>query len=87
VFFQYEVTGVAAQNEFFAGAVADIDGNGTNQEWGYVKPTPGNAATVAAPGITQLCVNTGMFNAGNAGAQDLLETVGPCDGASGQSEF
>jgi type IV pilus assembly protein PilA len=87
VFFDYQVAGVATQNEFFAGAAADIDGNGTNQNWGYVKPTPGNAATVAAPANVTLCVNTGMFNAGNAGAQDLLETVGPCDGASGQSEF
>ena len=86
VFFQYEVTGVATFNEFFAAAVADIDGNGTNQEWGYVKPTPGNAATVAAPGITALCANTGMFNAAT-GTKVLLETVGPCDDKSGQAEF
>jgi type IV pilus assembly protein PilA len=86
VFFQYEVSGVATFNEFFAGAVADIDGNGTNQEWGYVKPTPGNAATVAPPGNTQLCANTGMFNAA-LGTKVLLETVGPCDDKSGQAEF
>jgi len=86
VFFSYEVSGVATFNEFFAAAVADIDGNGTNQEWGYVKPTPGNAATVAAPGITALCANTGMFNAA-LGTKVLLETVGPCDDKSGQAEF
>jgi len=86
VYFQYEVTGVANQNEFFAAAVADIDGNGTNQEWGYVKPTPGNAATVAPPGITSLCANTGVYNPSDP-ASPLVETVGPCDNASGQSEF
>lgn len=86
VFFSYEVAGVVGQNEFFAGAAADIDGNGTNQNWGYVKPTPGNPATVAAPANAGLCVATGMFNASTL-AQDLLETVGPCDQNSGQSEF
>ena len=92
VYFQYEVGGTppapgVPMAEFHAVASADLDNNATNQDWGYVKPIAG-AATFggAAPTASLLCVNSGVYNA-TSQAQDLLETVGPCDANSGQSEF
>ena len=92
VYFQYEVGGTAAtpgvpMAEFHAVAIADLDNNTTNQEWAYVKPLAGQVAFGGtAPTASLLCVPTGVYNA-TSQAQDLLETVGPCDPNSGQSEF
>ncbi len=93
VYFMYEVGGTAPapgvpMAEFQAVASADLDNNGTNQDWGYVKPIAGAVAFGGTAPATAgaLCVATGVYNA-TSQAQDLLETVGPCDANSGQSEF
>ena len=94
VFYMYSVGAVAPAAgaptlEFHAGAYSDIDGDGMNNEWAYVKPIPGNASYlggVAPPGVSAMCVNTGVFDP-ISGGTTLLETVGPCDGLSGQSIF
>jgi type IV pilus assembly protein PilA len=84
-FFQYEVA--VGVGEFMAAATADIDNDTTVQDWAYVKPLPGAAGyTGAAPGLGGTCVATGVYNAQST-AQDLLETVGPCTQADGQSIF
>jgi len=93
VYFRYAVGGTAPapgipMAEFHAVASADLDNNATLQDWGYVKPITGALAYGgAAPvGAGVLCVPAGVYNA-TSQAQDLLETVGPCDANSGQSEF
>jgi len=92
VYFQYEVGGTAPapgvpMAEFHAVAHADLDNNTTTQDWGYVKPIPGAAAFAGtAPSVPGNCIAAGVYNA-TSQAQDLLETVGPCDQFSGQSEF
>ena len=87
VYYQYAVSVGAGNNEYWAQAVADIDGNGMNNAWAYVAPVPGSTTTGAADAISAgQCANTGVYNATN-NMQDLLNTVGPCDNISGQSEF
>ncbi len=79
VFFVYQVTPVATLTGYTAHAAADIDGDTTNQEWGYVHPDP--AGTAVAVGA---CPLTGVWNGtANAG----LDTVGPCANGHGQSIF
>ena len=100
VYFQYDTVaaigaGATAPNYYTASAVADIDGDGTFQIWGYVKPDP--ATVVPGPGTGVAsgqnggaagapCAITGVYNPQTTAA-DLLETVGPCDNTSGQSVF
>jgi hypothetical protein len=72
--------------EYHAVASADLDNNGTLQDWGYVKGIAGAPYGGPGPAIGALCVPAGVYNA-TSQAQDLLETVGPCDANSGQSEF
>jgi type IV pilus assembly protein PilA len=91
VYFQYEIAGTAPvagapMAEYHAVASADLDNNTTLQDWGYVKGIGALAYAGPAPGIGLLCVPAGVYNASSQ-AQDLLETVGPCDANSGQSEF
>jgi len=69
VYFQYAV-GVDVE-DFAATASADINGNGTDQVWGYIK-TDSNG-TAASPVHT--C------------ATAVRDTVAPCLAAAGQSEF
>jgi type IV pilus assembly protein PilA len=85
VYFQYNVaTAGTPPSEFLAEAGADIDGNGTQQAWAYVKPVPGASASTATAALG--CSTSGVYNP-VTGSTDLIETVGPCDSASGQSEF
>ncbi len=90
VYFQYQVAadnngGVGMANvRFTADAWADIDGNLTNAAFGYIKPVAGAAAGIV--GALTGCPAAGVYNPVSA-ANDLLETVGPCDNVSGQSEF
>jgi type IV pilus assembly protein PilA len=93
VYFQYEIAGTAPaagvpMAEYMAGASADLDNNQIVQDWGYVKGIAGAAygggTALATAGAG--CAVTGVFNASTQ-APDLLETVGPCDQNSGQSEF
>ena len=84
VYFQYDVVGAGAAPEtvFTAHAVANIDGDAANQEWGYVKPLPDLTGSVA----NGACPVGGTYNPVTS-ANDLLSTVGPCDATSGQSVF
>ena len=92
VYFMYEIAGTAPaagvpMAEYMAGASADLDNNTIVQDWGYVKGIAGAAYAGAAPGTAGAgCAGTGVWNASTQAA-DLLETVGPCDTNSGQSEF
>jgi type IV pilus assembly protein PilA len=92
VFFDYQVSAgtVGAGtglNEFFAWSQGDLDGDGIIQEWAYVKPVPGAAATTAA-GALGTCAATGTWNAAAVpAAANLIATVGPCNAVSGQSVF
>lgn len=75
VYFNYGVATDAAGSSYTASAGADIDADATPQTWGYKKGP-------AIPAAEDL---------GNGGICDetflMLETVGPCDGDSGQSVF
>lgn len=93
VYFQYEVVaaavnGALAPNVFTAAAVADIDGDDEDQLWGYVKALPdgSNGQASGLTGENGACPGTGVYNPVSV-ANDLLETVGPCDAQSGQSIF
>lgn len=77
VFFQYAVA--SSGNMLSISAAADIDADGTNQAWGYVKPN-GAGATIAP--VHAECLDSGV----GAGQSDL-STVGPCDAPFGQSVF
>ena len=72
VYFNYSSAVPAAGDEFTLGAVADIDQDTTAQTWGYIKGT--EPAKAHADGT---CDETYL----------TPETVGPCDGSSGQSVF
>jgi type IV pilus assembly protein PilA len=87
VYYQYEVTVGGTATDFWTAAQSDIDANGTTNHWAYVKPVPGATATTAGdPTIVGTCVNTGVLDP-TLGTFTLLETVGPCDAVSGNSEF
>jgi type IV pilus assembly protein PilA len=76
VYFNYGTTTITTvENGYNIGAQADIDGDGTNQVWGYIKPN--TAGTVAA-------VSNGCSQ-GGGGLKDT--TVGPCTAGSGASIF
>ncbi len=92
VYFQYLVSadsgtsGTSALVRFTAEAASDIDGDGTNAFFGYVRPQFGDLTGIAGqlPGST--CVAAGVYNRGS-GAADMTDHVGACDGASGRSVF
>jgi hypothetical protein len=83
--------GSAAGNDVFtAAAVADLDGDGVLQIWGYVRPladqSGGQPSTLTGGAPATPCAATGTWDS-VASAADLLDAVGPCDGSSGQSVF
>jgi len=87
VYFQYTVTDNAAapapSTAYTVTAQGDIDADGTSQSWGYVKDLPAAGSLgLAGPG----CAAAGIYNA-QTQANDILDTVGPCDATSGQSVF
>ena len=76
VYFSYATTIVAVDfNGYTVGAVADIDGDDTDQVWGYVKPNPGGTYAAAANTCSEAFVSL----------KDT--TVGPCSAGSGSSVF
>jgi type IV pilus assembly protein PilA len=84
VFYNYAVT--MSGSSYTAAAYADLDGNATPSDFGYVHPAPGAAAGMPAPIGT--CVGAGVFDPDPAVlAPGLLNTVGQCEAADGQSEF
>ncbi len=68
---------------YTAEAVCDLDGDGTWQAWGIVKPAPG--AKVGIPGPFGFCSVRGAIPRG--ADQPVLSAIGRCDPASGQSVF
>ncbi|HME70063.1 MAG TPA: prepilin-type N-terminal cleavage/methylation domain-containing protein [Myxococcota bacterium] len=85
VFFIYGVNYlVATPSQFTAAAQGDLDGDTTFSNFAYVHATvaPGQAF----PGFSVGCNTNGTYDAGTM-AQDLLNTVGPCNLADGQSQF
>jgi len=95
VFFQYEVVTAAigaatGPNVFTAAALGNLEDDGLRQIWGYVKPLPdgtnGQPSTLTGGPANAPCSGAGVLN-GATGAIDQLETVGPCDGASGRTVF
>jgi hypothetical protein len=82
VYYQYAVAGSAALDTYAADALSNLDNDGTNNNWGYIKSV-GSVAPVAG---TLGCPAGGVYNPVSM-ANDLFNTVGPCDGQSGQSVF
>jgi type IV pilus assembly protein PilA len=83
VFFNYAVNSSGAS--YTLGATGDLDGNGgPTSDYGYVHPAPGGVTGLAP--VIGTCAGTGVYNPASA-AQDLLNTVGPCEPLDGQSEF
>ncbi|HEM46701.1 MAG TPA: prepilin-type N-terminal cleavage/methylation domain-containing protein [Alphaproteobacteria bacterium] len=80
VFFQYAVTVDNANVlAYTTDALADIDGDGTDQIWGYVHADPsGNVITPGTMGCTGVVVGT---------QTGVTNTVGPCGTSFGQSVF
>jgi len=84
VYFSY---GVAVTNaigtssaDFTVSATADIDADTVLQSWGYVHgPAP-------VAGVHATCLATGTWD-GIAATATLFDTVGPCDGTSGNNVF
>jgi len=73
VFFNYGINAEDNGAGFTADASADINGNGTDQFWGYKKPDPTNGDVAAEIGCDE-----GYLDA---------EVVGACSDTFGQSEF
>ena len=81
VFFQYAVNYASATpSAYTITAAADIDGDTTNQVWGYVKPVTATTAGIVPIAGHGICTANGI--AGNQ-----LTTVGPCAATHGQSIF
>ena len=76
VYFLYEITSTNG-SMYTIDAQADIDGDGSNQLWGYMKPDPAAATETAS----------GCVSANDAVPALVVETVGPCSAGSGQSVF
>jgi type IV pilus assembly protein PilA len=88
VFFQYavNVNAAAPSASYTASATANIDGTGVNQAWGYVKEIGTTNAGFASIDPDAFCALTGVWDAA-AGTATALDTVGPCNATSGQSDF
>ncbi|MCP3984693.1 MAG: prepilin-type N-terminal cleavage/methylation domain-containing protein [bacterium] len=83
VFYLYTAATGASGASWAAGATGDLDADGVTSDFGYVHPIP-----AALTGPVAGCAATGVMNpANNPPTLDLLNTVGPCGPADGQSEF
>ena len=93
VYFQYGVatngTATTPATTYTASASANIDGNASeDQAWGYVKNTGDLTTPIAVAGLHAVCAITGTWDASQGKlSKSLFDTVGPCDGTSGQSWF
>ena len=87
VYFQYDVV-VGAASDYSAGATADINANGVNQNWVYARTVGVAGAAPPAPVIAPANGCTGALDASQTPPiANLPNQVGPCDPNSGQSEF
>jgi prepilin-type N-terminal cleavage/methylation domain-containing protein len=78
IYFQYEVS--AEDNAFSAAAQADIDADSVPQIWGYVLPSL-DGTTADLPFDCD-----GIYNPLSQ-ANDLTESIGPCEASHGQAVF
>ena len=79
VFFNYAILASGGGGgPYTIDASADIDGNGTDQVWGYVHPSESGATVTGTLGCT------GVFD-GNVSNQ--TSTVGACSSSFGRLEF
>ena len=84
VFYQYHVEDTGGNGiEYTAEAQSDLDGDSTNNVWGYVKPAAGNATASGAGSWG--CPAAGVIVASGTGTG--IETVGSCCAGCGQSIF
>ncbi len=87
VFYLYAATVNGTSTAYTAEAAADLDGDGTFSDFAYVHPVPGATTGPAAAGVGDgTCLTTGVWDAG-AGSATLLNAVGACAAADGQSQF
>lgn len=85
VYFNYEVVVSTSNTAYTADAGADIDGNGTEQAWGYIHPAPGGTSSNATATIAGgACPSDGIVVTGGA---KVFNQVLPCALIFGQSEF
>ncbi len=85
VFFNYQVVVSTGRTAYVASAGADIDGNGSEQAWGYVHPAPGGTTVgVDATHGTATCPGAGITVGSATG---IFNQVLPCLDGYGQSEF
>ena len=96
LYFQYEIVAAVASGSttgddvFTAAAVADLDGDGVTQIWGYVRPLSDRSgavpSTLSGGTPSAPCPATGTWDS-VAAAATRFDVVGPCDANSGQSVF
>ena len=72
-------------DRFTAQGMSDIDDDGTENVWGYVKPSVAGAAIAGTTATAGNCPAAGTFDAQTAGTR--TETVGPCASGMGQDVF
>ena len=77
--------GPAGAGSFAASAEGDLDFDGTNSDFGYIHPGTAGALAGVGPAFGP-CPTSGTYDAGTL-VNDLLNTVGPCNLQSGQSQF
>jgi type IV pilus assembly protein PilA len=65
-------------NEFYAGAVADIDGDGIMNSWGINQPDV-NGLAMPAPGWTNGCLCGALGPVDSGSGAPVLGQVGPCE--------
>jgi type IV pilus assembly protein PilA len=82
VYFVYAVNGVT--NAFTVAAIGNLDGDATPSQFAYFRGLPFSIFGPGPPIGT--CTPTGVYNPAT-GAQDLLNTVGPCTALDGQNQF
>ncbi len=81
--FQYGVfVPAGAAQVFTAEAISDLDGDGVQSAFGYVRKHPTGGGQIAGA----VCPDTGVWDPAT-GLNDRLDMVGPCDGFSGVSTF
>ena len=78
VYFSYAMASNATGTNYTVDAIADIDNDGSDQLWGYMKPDTGGVIIDGKHG----CVS-----ANNAVPTLVATTVGPCSLGSGASVF
>jgi len=83
VYYDYGVD--VSGSAYSVGASGDLDANTTDtSDYGYIHPSPG--ATSGLTATVGACNAAGVYNPATT-TTDLLNTVGPCAAADGQSDF